>query len=91
MDFHLQSTASKAFHEETSWNSGRTAMQQEAYSFMRNLLQWRKGNDVISKGTMKHFMPKNNIYVYERSVSTCRNFLFNVASAPFQEVNIVFT
>lgn len=50
------------FHE-----SGRTAMQQEAYSFMRNLLQWRKGNDIISKGAMKHFMPKNNVYVYERS------------------------
>lgn len=46
---------------------GRTAMQQEAFSFMKNLLQWRKGNEVISKGKMKHFMPRNNVYVYERS------------------------
>ena len=46
---------------------GRTAMQQEAFNFMKNLLQWRKGNEVISKGKMKHFMPRNNVYVYERS------------------------
>ncbi len=45
---------------------GRTAMQQEAFNFMKNLLQWRKGNEVISKGKMKHFMPRNNVYVYER-------------------------
>jgi glycosidase len=47
--------------------SGRTAIQQEAFGFMKKLLHWRKGNDVISKGKMKHFMPRNNIYVYERS------------------------
>ena len=46
---------------------GRTPMQQEAFNFMKNLLQWRKGNEVISKGKMKHFMPRNNVYVYERS------------------------
>ena len=47
--------------------NGRTAMQQEAFDFMSKLLHWRKGNDVISKGKMKHFMPRNNVYVYERS------------------------
>lgn len=47
--------------------NGRTAMQQEAFNFMKRLLLWRKGNDVISKGKMKHFMPRNNVYVYERS------------------------
>lgn len=46
---------------------GRTPMQQEAFEFIRKLLQWRKGNEVISIGRMKHFMPRNNIYVYERS------------------------
>lgn len=47
--------------------SGRTAMQQESFDFMKKLLQWRKGNEIISKGKMKHFMPRNNVYVYERS------------------------
>ena len=45
--------------------SGRTAMQQEAFNFMKKMLHWRKGNDAISKGKMKHFMPRSN--VYERS------------------------
>jgi glycosidase len=30
------------------------------------LLQWRKGNNIIAKGTLKHFVPKNGVYVYER-------------------------
>ena len=47
--------------------SGRTAMQQEAFNFMKKMLHWRKGNDAISKGKMKHFMPRSNVYVYERS------------------------
>lgn len=47
--------------------NGRTVMQQEAFDFMRKLLQWRKGNKVISEGRMKHFMPRKNVYVYERS------------------------
>lgn len=46
---------------------GRTPMQQEAYTFMRTLLQWRKGSEVIARGSMKHFMPRNGIYVYERA------------------------
>ena len=45
---------------------GLTDMQNEAYQYMKTLLQWRKGNEVISKGTMKHFMPRNGVYVYER-------------------------
>lgn len=47
--------------------SGRTAMQQEAFNFMKKMLHWRKGNTAISKGKMKHFMPRSNVYVYERS------------------------
>lgn len=28
---------------------GRTRLQNESYNFYRNLLNWRKGNDVIAK------------------------------------------
>lgn len=47
---------------------GRTEMQNEAWDFLSRLLQWRKGedNDIIAKGTLKHFMPINSAYVYER-------------------------
>lgn len=44
----------------------RTAEEQKCFTFFRTLLQWRKGNLAIAKGSMKHFMPQNGIYVYSR-------------------------
>lgn len=49
--------------------SGRTAVQNEAWTFMQTLLKWRRGNEVIAKGKMKHFMPNHGVYVYERSLN----------------------
>lgn len=48
--------------------SGRTEMQNEAYEWLSKILNWRKGeaNDVIAHGSLKHFMPQNGLYVYER-------------------------
>lgn len=46
--------------------SHRTPQQNEAFSFMQKLLQWRKGNEVIAKGTLKHFSPRQGVYTYER-------------------------
>ena len=46
---------------------GRTALQNEAFEYTRKLLQWRKNNEVIGKGSLKHYSITNGIYVYERS------------------------
>ena len=46
--------------------ANRTPQQNEAFSFMQKLLQWRKGNEVIAKGQLKHFAPNKGVYVYER-------------------------
>lgn len=48
--------------------SGRTDVQNEAWNFMQTLLKWRKGNEVIAKGKMKHFMVNQGVYVYQRSL-----------------------
>jgi glycosidase len=45
---------------------GRTDKQNECYNFYRNLLNWRKGSEVISKGTMKQFIVENGVYAYAR-------------------------
>ena len=45
---------------------GRTELQNAAFDYTRKLLQWRKGNEVISQGTMKHFSIAHGTYVYER-------------------------
>jgi glycosidase len=47
--------------------AGRTQMQNDAFDYMRRLLQWRRGNEVIAKGTYRHFIPTiNGVYAYER-------------------------
>lgn len=48
--------------------SGRTDVQNDAWQFIQKLLKWRKGNKIISQGKMKHFMPVQGVYVYERSL-----------------------
>lgn len=50
--------------------AGRTDKQNEAHSFLSRLLNWRKGaaNEVIAKGSLRHFMPENGIYVYRRKL-----------------------
>ena len=46
--------------------AGRTAIQNESYNFYKTLLHWRKGNEVISKGSMIHFQVQHGVYVYAR-------------------------
>ncbi|MGL5937905.1 MAG: glycoside hydrolase family 13 protein [Phocaeicola sp.] len=47
--------------------ANRTPLQNEAFAFLQKLLHWRKGNETISKGALKHFVPQKGVYVYERS------------------------
>ena len=45
---------------------GRSKMQNDCYNFYKTLLNWRKGNDVIAKGSMVQFMVQNGVYAYAR-------------------------
>lgn len=45
---------------------GRTDLQNEAFDYTRKLLNFRKGNEAICKGKMKHFSICKGVYVYER-------------------------
>lgn len=45
---------------------GRSALQNEAFDFMQKLLKWRQGNEILAKGKMRHYVPQNGVYVYER-------------------------
>ena len=46
---------------------GRSELQNEAFDFLKNIAHWRRGNDRIAKGKLKHFIPENGMYVYQRS------------------------
>ncbi len=46
--------------------AGRTAEQQKYFEFTSKLFNWRKTDDVVHFGKMKHYIPENNVYVYFR-------------------------
>jgi glycosidase len=45
---------------------GRSDLQNEAFDFLQKILTWRKGNDIIANGKMKHYAVSNGVYLYER-------------------------
>ena len=47
-------------------SNGRTSEQKQYFDFTSKLLQWRKTNDAVHFGKMKHYVPENNVYVYFR-------------------------
>jgi neopullulanase len=46
---------------------GRTELQNEAFDYLKALLNWRKREPVIHKGKLTHYIPEENTYVYFRS------------------------
>lgn len=45
--------------------AGRTPLQNEAYDWIATLLRWRRGAKAMGEG-MRHFMPSNGLYLYQR-------------------------
>ena len=47
--------------------NGRTHAENAMFSWLSRLLHWRRGNEAISKGSMKHFMPHGGVYAIHRA------------------------
>jgi neopullulanase len=47
-------------------STGRTNIENEAFSYLNKLLQYRKENPVLHHGKMIQFIPQHNLYVYFR-------------------------
>lgn len=48
-------------------DNNRNNEQNEAFSFVQNLLKWRQTATAVHKGKLTHFIPENGLYVYFRS------------------------
>jgi glycosidase len=46
--------------------NGRNQKQNEIYSFVTKIANWRKTNKAVTTGKFLHFIPENNVYVYFR-------------------------
>ncbi len=45
---------------------GRTGQENEMYNWLKTLLHWRQGNEVITRGRMTQFIPYRGVYVTAR-------------------------
>ena len=45
----------------------RSEKEAEMFNYLSTILHWRKGNDVIAKGALKHFIPQQGVYAYVRT------------------------
>ena len=45
---------------------GRTNAENQMFNWLSNLLHWRQGNEVITKGKQTQFCPQNGVYVIAR-------------------------
>lgn len=52
--------------ENAFTSQGRTEEQEEAFNFMRRLLNWRKTNLAVQYGNLKQYLPEDGVYVYFR-------------------------
>ncbi|MFM7358818.1 MAG: cyclomaltodextrinase C-terminal domain-containing protein, partial [Sediminibacterium sp.] len=48
-------------------SSGRTALENEAFNYIRQLANYRKKSLPLQIGTTKQFLPANGVYVFTRS------------------------
>jgi glycosidase len=62
-----QGDARNAFTKE-----GRTKEENDAFEFLRLLLNWRKSQTVIHEGKLTHYIPEDNVYVYFRHIAEKR-------------------
>jgi neopullulanase len=67
---------------------GRTKVQNDMYNFVKNILHWRQGNKLISKGSMIHFAPQNGIYVYQRAFKGKRVLVILNGTSQNREMNL---
>ncbi len=45
---------------------GLDSQKAEAVRYLSQLARWRRGSKAVAEGGMKHFLPDNGLYVYER-------------------------
>ena len=49
--------------------AGRTAEENDMFQWLSTVLHWRQGNQVITQGKQKQFIPHNGIYVLTRELN----------------------
>ncbi len=67
---------------------GRDDIQNEAFDYLKKLLHWRKGNQTVANGNMKHYVPQKGVYVYERYLDNKNVLVFMNGTSGDVEINL---
>lgn len=63
---------------------GLTEKEKEARAFVRKLLQWRKTQKAVQEGSLVHYVPHDDVYVYFRSLEEQKIMVvFNKNKTPY--------
>lgn len=68
--------------------AGRDEIQNEAFDFLSKLLHWRRGNEMIARGGMKHYVLQKGVYAYERYLGEKRMLVFMNGTSNNVEINL---
>lgn len=64
----------------------KNGCSNEIVAFLKEVLLWRKTSKAVAKGTMKHFIPQNGVYVYFRNFE---NEKVMVISNAFSQASVI--
>ena len=67
---------------------GRTNLQNQAFNYLQKMLNWRKGNNIIANGKMKHYAVQNGVYLYERYLNNKKVVVVMNGTSKNVEVNL---
>jgi hypothetical protein len=51
-------------------------------------LKWRQGNEILAKGKMRHYVPQNGVYVYERYLNGKSILVFMNGTSKEAEIDL---
>jgi glycosidase len=66
---------------------GRSKEQNDAFDFLRKLLNWRRGQPVIHSGKLTHYIPEDNVYVFFRQLENKNVMVVINANAQEKTIN----
>ena len=67
---------------------GRNSIQNEAFDFCKTVFNWRKGNSILSHGTMTQFRPQNGVFVYARILGEYKVVIIINGNAGDAQINL---
>ena len=69
--------------------SNRNADEADVHDYVAKILKWRKNAEEVHRGELKHFKPKENVYIYFRTLGEKSTMvIINNSDKEFDQFNL---